>query len=356
MTRALFQRFPSTGAIPHRVLADVPTPVERLPEASKRLGLADLWVKRDDRTSNLYGGNKLRKLEFLLADAVARGHDRVWTLGAIGSHHALATCLWAREIGLDCGVVHFHQPVTDHVRKNVLALSTTNPEVHLLGEERHFPTELFRSRLGEWLQAHPDEYYIPAGGSSGVGALGYVNAALELVDQVEAGECPRPDRIYVAAGTCGTLSGLKLGFALADFDVELVGVRVVGDWIANPAIAARLAKDAAGILADLGVDTPSVEASDFLIRSEFYGRGYGLPTTAGLESADVVREDGLVLEPTYTGKAFSAILADREELRDGTVLYWHTLSGADLTERVAAADLSRLPPIYAEWLAEEAEP
>ena len=337
--------------IPRVQLANLPTPVHRLDNVGRELGITDLWVKRDDLTGTLYGGNKVRKLEFLLADAMEKGHGEVWTVGAIGSHHVLATCIYARELGLGCGALHFPQPVTPHVRKNILALSSTRPNIHLLTRDQNLAPQEFGRLVSAWLREHPDVYYIPGGGSSPIGALGYVEAALELVQQVEEGVCPRPDRIYVAAGTCGTIAGLVAGFALADFDVELVGVRVVDLAVGNEARVMELVEAA---WKTIGARAAGTLAERFRLSHDFIGEGYGLATPAALQACELAALDHLTLEPTYTAKAFSAVVADAPGLAERTILYWHTLSGADLSGRTADADLDALPPDYRAWTEEEA--
>jgi D-cysteine desulfhydrase len=354
-TRELFRRYPSTRQIPHQEFADLPTPVETFDELARQMQLASLQVKRDDLSGSLYGGNKVRKLEFLLADAQSKGHEMVWTVGGIGSHHCLATCIWARQRGMRGGVLQFPQPTTPHVQRNIRALSTTHPQVHLLATAGEMSSNVFGTRLRAWRDAHPDAYYIPGGGSSPVGVLGYVNAALELVAQIEAGEAERPDVIVVAAGTCGTLAGLHLGFALAEFDVELRGIRVVDDWIANLATVERLVRGAAEILTEAGVDTPEFDAGNLTIDPRFFGPGYGVPTEEGMAVRRLVADnEGLTLEPTYTAKTFAAIVSDVDELQQNhqRVLYWHTLSGVDLGDRIANADLDALPDEYRRWAEE----
>jgi D-cysteine desulfhydrase len=356
-TRELFRQYPETRSLPHIELAELPTPVEPLPGTRAELGLASLEIKRDDRTSDIYGGNKVRKLEFLLADARDRGHDEVWTIGTIGSHHVLATCIWARELGLECGALHFPQMLTDRVRDNIRALSTTRPQVDLLSTEFDLTRELFNSKLNGWLEANPDKYYIPTGGTSPLAVLGYVNAALEFVRQVEEGEAQRPDRIYMAAGTCGSVAGLILGFAMADFDVEVVGVRVSARFLSNENEIASLVSRAAEILESAGLkDVPRIEPADVMMDHEQFGEGYGLPTPQGVRARDLLAStDDLELEPTYTAKAFASIIGDRQEMAGSRVLYWHTLSGADLSDRVADADLDVLPPEYREWVESDSD-
>ncbi len=351
--RALFRRYPSTRSMPHRAIADLPTPVEPLADLAEELGLGSLSVKRDDLSGTLYGGNKTRKLEFLLGDAIDKGHDEVWTVGAIGSNHVLATSIWSRELGLKPGALHYPQPMTDHVRHNLLALSTTDPDLHLTGTVT-LPFQMFKTKLKEWLNTNPGVYYVSGGGSSPVGVIGYVEAALEFVEQVEAGECERPDRIYVAAGTCGTFAGLLLGFALAKFDVEVVGVRVVDKVITNSFAVTKLYHGAARLLAEFGVESaPELSHRDVLMRDAFFGPGYGEPTDAGLEAMRVIDEHGGPhLEPTYTAKAFSAVLAEAKSSQGMNILYWHTLSSADLSERIARGGVDRLPSEYAHFFDE----
>lgn len=358
-TRELFRRFPQTEDLPHLELADLPTPVKSLDVARDELGLAGLHMKCDDQTSTAYGGNKVRKLEFLLADAREKGFDEVWTVGTIGSHHVLATCIWARELGMECGALHFPQPLNEHVRKNVLALSTTRPKIELLTTEFDLTKELFRRKLDAWRSGNPDSYYIPAGGTTPLSVIAYVNAALEFVRQVEEGEAQRPDRVYIAAGTTGSFAGLILGFAMADFEVEVVGVRVSARFLANEMRVSSLISRAADILESVGVpDVPRIGPEAIEMNHEAFGPGYGFATSDGLHACDwLERTDGVGLEPTYTAKAFGAILGDRGPLAEqrARVLYWHTLNGADLSDRVAAADLSVFPPEYRQWVESDVE-
>ncbi len=345
----LFRRFPGIR-LPYVPLATLPTPVEHLPALGDALGLS-LSVKRDDMSGSLYGGNKLRKLEFLLADALEKGHENVWTVGAIGSHHVLATCIWARHVGLKPSALHFPQPVTSHVQKNLKALATTNPNLTLIDHRAGLPVEMFKVKLKEWLQSGDGFYYIPGGGSSPLGTVGYVNAALELVVQCEEMGEPLPDVIYVAAGTCGTLVGLTLGFALAGVKVEVVGVRVVDKVVCNRPIAARLGRQVSELLAGAGIaDVPRLANRDYVLDNAHFGREYGTPTEEGLSAIQLAAGEGLNLEGTYTAKAFAALVHDAERLRDKKVMFWHTLNGVDLTDRVSRYADGMLPPGYSRYL------
>lgn len=341
MSTALSRHFTDASAIPYVSLADLPTPVEDSPALADELGVGALSIKRDDLTASLYGGNKIRKLEWLFGEAESEDHSRVRTVGAIGSHHVLATCLFARKVGFEPGALQFPQPVTDHVLNNLRALSTTQPELTLVDHKAKLPFEMLKEKIERWLERGPRVYYIPGGGSSPTGAVGYVNAALEFAEQVENEGVPEPDVIFVAAGTCGTFAGLLTGFRLADISPKIVGVRVVDKVVANPMLIARLANRTAAKLADYGLpEVDKFHADDIDLLDDYFGEGYGEPTVEGLRAIDVAdRTTGLQLDPTYTGKTVAAIHGERHrrELDDKRVLYWNTLSSADLSERIEQA-------------------
>ncbi len=338
---ALQDRFPSAATLPRTEFATLPTPVEKVDALGARLDIPDLWVKRDDQTGELYGGNKVRKLEYLLGEALDEGHSQAWTVGGIGSHHVLATCIYARQQGLVPAALHFPQPVTDHVRDNLRALSTTQPDLKLVGNKAQIPVEVFRTKVREWLARGPEVYYIPGGGSSATGVVGYVNAVCELAHQIDAGEAEPPDVIFVAAGTCGTISGLLLGTELVGLDCEIVGVRVVDRLICNKPGIVRLGHNTINRLEEAGLEADlEVPTERLTLLHDYFGESYGTPTEAGLEAIETVqRHADIELEPTYTGKTFAALVGEREpmDLDDRRVLYWHTLNGVDLSERIASA-------------------
>jgi len=345
----LFHRFPSLY-LPFVPLSQIPTPLEKLGELGESLGV-DLWVKRDDLSGAPYGGNKLRKLEFLLADALEMGFKNVWTVGAIGSHHVLATCIWARHLGLEPSALHFPQPVTPHVQRNLKALATTNPNLTLIEHRTDLPVEMFKVKLKEWLKSGEDFYYIPGGGSSPLGAVGYVNAALELVAQFEAQNEPMPDVIYVAAGTCGTLVGLTLGLRIAGAQTQVVGVRVVDKVVCNRPIAARLGHQMSELLYNAGMrEVPRLANKDYIVDGGYFGGAYGVPTAEGEAAIVLAQGHGLKLEATYTGKAFAALIDQAPQLQGKRVLFWHTLNGTDLGPLIEQYRPEMLPDAYREYV------
>ena len=341
---ALFRAFPALAKrVPWMPLGRFPTPVARLdgllPPA------VELWVKRDDQSGTFYGGNKVRKLEFLLADARARGGRRLVTLGAIGSHHVLATAIYGRQAGFAVDAVVFPQPLTEHVREQMLADVAAGARLHPTRGWLGVPMAVARLRCGD------DAVWITSGGSSPVGSLGYVSAGLELLEQIAAGALPRPDVIYVALGSCGTAAGLLVGLAgapsLPRLDAKLVGARVVDRVVSNEHATRRLAARTAALLAARGEHWfDHFQPPPFSVEHRFFGGAYGRATPASDDAVARAAAVGLLLEPTYTGKAMAALLADAAAgaLDGKRVLFIDTYSSVDLAPLVASGPgVSALP-------------
>ena len=323
-------RFPRLASLPHVPLVQE-TPVERLSQASAETG-ADLWVKRDDLSADLYGGNKVRKLERLIGDARRQDCDVLVTTGAYGSHHSLATALFGRKWGFDVHLLLVPQPITHHVEENLRADLAVGAEVHQVARPALLPAQLATHIA--WLKLRGRRpYRIPHGGSSPLGAVGYVEAGLELAGQIDRGEMPEPTAIHVALGSGGTAAGLAVGLAAAGLYVPIVATRVTPRAVCNQWIVTHLVKRIVDLLREVDHTFPDVARGAIKaiqIDSSLYGRGYGVESADGNEAIRRAAEDGLVLDPTYTGKAFAGFLRDARE-SGGTRLYWHTLSGADLS-------------------------
>jgi 1-aminocyclopropane-1-carboxylate deaminase/D-cysteine desulfhydrase-like pyridoxal-dependent ACC family enzyme len=313
-------------------LIDRPTAVEPLERLAAQTGRGALWIKRDDRTNADYGGNKPRKLAWLLAQAAAHDRRTLVTAGAIGSHHALATALFGRRAGLAVHALLTPQPVSAAVRENLVSHALLQTEVRLVRGAGELPLALTRA-LAELTLAGRRPLLVPPGGSSPTGVLGFVDAGLELAAQVRDGRCPMPGAVVVALGSGGTAAGLALGFALAGLDLPVVGVRVVPRaWL--PSALPRLqALAAAALLARHGLPSALRAAANLRLEIDDsqLGPGYGHPTPAALAAGRRLHEtEGLTLDPTYTGKAAAAFLARAAHARahEAPLLLWHTLSAA----------------------------
>lgn len=339
----LFEAFPGLEQqLPWAPLVDAPTQVHLLERISGKLG-REVWIKRDDKSSFEYGGNKPRKLEFLLGEALALGQKRLLTGGGIGTNHGLATAIFGKKLGFRVTLGLFDQPVTAHVRQNLLLYYAYGAEMIYMGSMlkavlRYFLLERFRQR---------GAYRIEPGGSSPLGVLGYVDAGLEFAMQVQRREIPLPQTIFVAVGTCGTMAGLVLGLRLSGLSTRVVGVQVAPATFANPKSTLRLASKALKMMRHLDRYVPAVRLTlaDFPIEKGHYGTGYGYPTQASSAAIRLMREDEeIFLDPTYTGKTFGALLAHAEfETRKASVLFWNTLSSVDLSHVAQDVDFRFLP-------------
>ncbi|MGO9836938.1 MAG: 1-aminocyclopropane-1-carboxylate deaminase/D-cysteine desulfhydrase [Polyangiaceae bacterium] len=311
-----------------------PLLIGRYPTAVERIGAlstptSDLWVKRDDRTHEVYGGNKVRKLEFLLADALAHGAARVVTIGAAGSHHVLATTYFGRRAGLEVEAVLVPQPRTPHVLEVLRA--------DVAQGLRPFPVTSWGAV--PWATAKRmirGARFIPVGGSSIVGSMGYVGAARELAGQVRDGVLPEPDVCVVALGSGGTAAGLAAGF-----EAEGLRTKVVGVCVSPPAWAlwrlsrwlARACAHRVGVRGTRGAIDARLTAD-----ARFMGGGYGHAITAGDEATRVAEgAAGLTLDPTYTAKAFASALWHVRARQGRHILYWHTLSSAPMAPLLEGA-------------------
>jgi D-cysteine desulfhydrase len=294
--------------VPFVELADgLPTPIEQLDDR--------LWVKRDDRTDSRYGGNKVRKLEHVLAIALRRGGP-VLTAGAIGSHHVYATGVHAARLGLEVEAIRFPQPRTPHVDAIDEALcALPNVTFTTVSHSYLMPAALAGRRIAI---ERAGGYAVLPGATSPLGVLGYVNAGLELVEQM----AEPPDDVVVALGSGGSAIGLALGLALGGWrGTDVVAVRVADAIVTNRVV---LGVHAAGARAALAVGGAVCGPIRLHIDRRWFGDGYGHPTDAGDDATKAAVELGLSVEPTYTAKAFAAAL---ERCRQGRrVLFLQTFA------------------------------
>ncbi len=295
-------------------LGEYPTPVEsvRFPDLD-----APLWIKRDDLASTALGGNKVRALEYLLA-GVQPG-DVLLTGGGEGSTHVLATAVHASRLHARVHAVrwrHEMHPISEDVaRRSLTECAVVETSGSALGGIVR--TLLRRMTLGA--------RWIPFGGTSARGILGHVNAALELADQVEAGELPAPTRVVVPLGTGGTAAGLALGFAAAGMRTEVVGARVVPRIATGRArVVLRARETARWVRRTTGVALPRVRTDAVRVVHDAYAGAYGRVSPLATEAAAAMeRASGMRLDATYSAKAF-AIALRVARAADGVTLFWST--------------------------------
>lgn len=225
----LYGLFPGlTERLPRLDLCGGVSPVRRLSALEEHLGRPGLWLKDESRLGSKYGGNKVRKLEFVLADALRKRASTILTFGGTGSHHCLATAIYARELGIRVAAVLLEQPQTDEVRRNLRLLESLGARCL---RAANLPWLIGQAA---WLALRHTEFGLPPrhpyllwlGGSTPLGCLGFVNAALELRDQIGEGLLPAPEAVLVPLGSNGTAAGLLLGLRLAGLDTAVVAVQV----------------------------------------------------------------------------------------------------------------------------------
>jgi L-cysteate sulfo-lyase len=309
-----------------------PTPLEPMSRLSEHLGGPRLFVKRDDCTGLAFGGNKTRKLEFLMADALAKGADTVVTVGGVQSNHCRQTAAAAARLGLKCELVLPHlsrfASSTYETGGNVLVDRLLGARLHVAADAE---AAVARTRaVLEEVQARGDRpYFIPAGGSTAIGALGYVDAAIELAQQARDRNL-RIDHVVVTTGSCTTHAGIVVGLAAVEQMQELdcrpsvIGISV---YQRLPQVAATVKQKVRETAELVGLDGAALEER-VIVKDDYLGGGYGEPTDAMVEAvALAARFEGLLLDPVYTGKTLSGLvdLARRGSFQPtDTVLFWHT--------------------------------
>lgn len=345
MEPILFEMYPGLRDIPWRSLGNFPTPVAKLERLGRELGYENIWIKEDDKSSDYYGGNKVRKLEFTLPDALQKKKKTVMTYGGIGTNHGLATAIHGNRLGLNTLLLLVDQPVTTHVQENLLLF-------------QHFGAQLcyVKNKAGAVSKSiwhfllKRSIYYLPPGGSSPRGSLGLVAAAFELRRQIDAGEIPEPKYIFVALGSKGTMAGLLVGSRLASLNSTIVGVRVSYRWLANEKTTANLANKVVDLMRkyDRNVPLMKFNGEDMYVLHDFCGGGYGVPTSQGEEAMEILREaEDIKLDLTYTAKAFAALLhfvRTQKDRESAPLLFWNTFSSVDLTPIIKEEhDYNKLP-------------
>jgi D-cysteine desulfhydrase len=307
-------------------IGSYPTRITAMPAATAAAGGPPIFAKRDDETSPIYGGNKIRKLEGILDLARARGATRLVTVGAVGSHHVLSTAIFGRRAGFAVDAIVAPQPATAHAEEVARIVAGLEIALVPVGSFAAVPVAVARR-----LRAPGRPFLIAPGGSTPVGSVGFVRAAGEIAAAIGAGLLPTPLTVVVALGSGGTVAGLLAGLAEAGLAgaVDVLAVRVVdrpfGSTGATLALAAATSRRAHGWTLGDAPATIARLARVLRIDDRFVGAGYGHPTPEGARATAIAAEDGLVLDPTYTAKAFAAALAEAREGRR-PILFWQTLA------------------------------
>jgi D-cysteine desulfhydrase len=311
---------------PRRRYADGPTPLQPMPRLSRMLGGPELYIKRDDLLGFAAGGNKIRKLEFVMADALAAGADTVITCGAVQSNHCRLTLAAAVREGLTCGLV-----LEERVAGGYQPHASGNNFLYRLMGVGRLKVVPGGSDMAAAMQAMAKEveaeggrpYLIPGGASTPLGALGYAACAQEIVSQsFELGV--RIDRVVCASGSAGTHAGLLAGFWGTNSGIPVAGMNVSRPKLQQEELVFKLARETAA-LADIRGEVPREAVLCF---GDYVGAGYSVPTAGMVEAVKMLaRTEALLLDPVYTGKAMAGLI---DQVRKGflkkgeNVLFLHT--------------------------------
>jgi D-cysteine desulfhydrase len=330
----LFSRYPALrGKIPFTSLGDYPSRVEHLKNLSKEIG-TELWIKRDDCASCVYGGNKCRMMEWIIPDAVEKRRQSLVTWGALGSNQVLSSAIYGLRAGFsDITAVHNEQPIHPYVKRNFLISTSLGVKQIFASNPLYFLIKLWGRYLYKLITGKKP-YLIPLVGSSPLAVVSYLDAALELKQQVESGQCPRPDYIFITVGTGGTAAGLMLGAMAFGGIGEVIGVRVLERIFVNETIMAWEINRTVRFLKKMGIDLKikRIKARDIRLIHSYIGKGYAEITTEGEEAIRLARDhEDIELDITYTGKTMAAMLDFMKEKRGKSFLFWHTLNTVDLS-------------------------
>ena len=316
---------------PRVSLAHLPTPLEHLPRLSKQLGGPEIYVKRDDCTGLASGGNKTRKLEFSMAAALEEGADTIITVGAVQSNHVRQTAAAACKLGLKCEVLLEHR-----VAKPSVSYATSGNVLldRIFGANlREYPggtdfEQAMNDVVAEVVAQGGKPYIVPGGASNKVGALGYVNCAIELLEQIDA-QGLDIGHIVTATGSAGTQAGLVVGLKAMQCDVPLLGIGVNVPQQQQEEKVYQLACETAEYIGKPGI----VARDDVVANCDYVGDGYGVPTEGMNEAVMMLaRYEGLLFDPVYSGKGLAGMidLIRNGKLNSGNIVFLHTGGSAAL--------------------------
>ncbi len=336
-TYPLFDAFPRLGIFPQAGLLGAATPLQAL------AGAPDVWIKRDDLSASDYGGNKIRKLDLLLGAAAADGRRELITFGYSGSNFVAATAWHGRKLGLHTHAFLLPQADAPYLADNLATALHCGATLSIGRSETAVATRAIARSLRLGLTGRVPRW-IPPGGSTPLGALGFVNAAMELRAQIDAGQMPLPQQLFVAFSSMGTVAGLAIGLGLAGLPTKIVAVQVVGAGFASAPKLQVLIQRTLALLRKTDPDAVPPRIAEVEIRKEFFGQHYAVPTAAtkaAMQRFEAV--SGARSDSAYTGKALAALYAHVDTgTQRGPTLYWHTCNAHGRPAAVTALQREQL--------------
>ncbi|MFX1409312.1 MAG: 1-aminocyclopropane-1-carboxylate deaminase/D-cysteine desulfhydrase [Promethearchaeota archaeon] len=342
------------------LLSKVPTPIERLTELEKYFNLiqGQIYIKRDDRNHQFYGGNKIRKFEFIFGNIIKKKKKKaIVTYGGIGTHHGLACAIVCNNLNppIECDLFLYKQPLTWHVQRSLLLFNYFNANLHLGRTD----ITTFIKALFFWIFHRRYDFILPGGSAlfgrgTPLGTVGFIEAVFELKEQIRTGKIPEPDVIFVASSTTGTAAGLVAGCKLLGLKTRVYAVAVYKNFLSNPSNLVRNANKGLKYLHRKDKNFPKIKINedDFEIVKGYLGSGYGVKTFRGQKAVDIIfelegKKKGFELETTYTGKAMAGMFdfLQKEDNKHKMVLFWNTYNSNDLDNYIKETkfEFSKLP-------------
>ena len=325
--RDLFTRWPQLAThIGCEPIAELPTPVQAL----ANIHATRAWIKCDNLTHSVYGGNKLRKLEFIIPELKKHNRKGVITLGGVGSNSGVAVAMVCQQLGIPCRIYLFDQEPNAAVAKNLRLMASYGAE--LIHTRNYIEAGLYYYL--NWRRLDSRFYFLYAGCSNALSVFGYINALLELKKQIDTQQCPMPDTIIVPVGSCSTLAGLTLASALLNLPIAIKGVRVAPAYVGpfpgcTPGLVTALMKEALAMLSRSYPQYKTMPLPAPIMLDEYYGEAYGVATSASSVALKTAAEkENLKLDDTYTAKAFAAFLDHIDKTND-VCLFWNTHNSRD---------------------------
>jgi len=357
----LFKRYPNLkNKVPwFPILTNTPTNIDRLTKLENYLDYneGELYIKRDDKDHHIYGGNKLRKFEFIFGNVIKKKKKGIVTVGGIGTNHGAACAIICKNLQppIECKLYLFPQPVTWHVQRSLLLFDYFGLKLHLSSGD---VSAFIRAILFRFF--HPKFYFMFPGGSplfgfgTSLGTLGFINAVLELKEQIDNGIIPEPDIIFVPGGSTGTSAGLIAGCKLFGLKTRVHVVAVYADFLANPSAVKRNANKAIKFLRKCDKTIPKIRITeeDFELIKGYLGSGYGIKTVSSQDAVDLLydlegKDKRFKFETTYTGKTLAGMLdfLKKEENKHKKVLFWNTYNSNELVSFIKerGIDYDNLP-------------
>lgn len=344
MKPPIFDTYPLLRRLPWIELGEFPTPIQKLGNFGEKEGFSQLYMKCDNQSSKLYGGNKVRKLEFVLADAKQKGRKTLITNGRVGSNQVLASGIYGKKAGFKVIGTVRDQPNTDTVRQNLLLDHHYSIELHYAGSMLGLNLLIGYQFLKQFLTGNKP-YLVPNGASSPLGNIGFVNAIFELKQQIKEKLIPEPNYIIAPAGSMGTVAGLVVGCRLTGMKTKIVAVRI-GKYTMKHLISKieNLCKFIR--MTDSAIPEINISSEDLILLEDYLGKGYASITNLGTSTMEKMKElENITLDTTYTAKALGGGLnwIKNQGLRDSVVLFWNTYNSVDLTHISKKVNYNQLP-------------